>query len=145
MLMSEWPKGGTRGQGGWRRLLDGWTGTGMGVLTFVLAGLLGFILMYRSPVSPEVAFQNLMPAFVGLFTLPWLLMNLASRVAIPPQRVERGLRLGGAPALHGLVAGTLGGGFADSSPATRPRSATTAPSWCRRAPPRRSTTSARSC
>ena len=30
MLMSEWPKGGYRGQGGWSRFLDSWKSTGAG-------------------------------------------------------------------------------------------------------------------
>ena len=112
MLMSEWPKGGRLGQAGWRMFLDGWKTTGAGLLTFLLAGLLGFVLLYRSPVAVDAAFQNLMPAFVGLFTIPWLLLNLVSGVAIPTQS----LGCENAPnrwlVLQGAFAGGLGGGVA---------------------------------
>ena len=112
MLMSEWPKGRTLGMGGWSTFRDGWRTTGPGLLTFALSGLLGFVLLYRSPVRPEDAFQNLMPAFVGLFTLPWLLINLVSAVEIPPQRAPGVLSAGPFRILQGAFAGVLGGGFA---------------------------------
>jgi len=113
MLMSEWPKGGTRGQAGLRRFSDGWKTTGMGLLTFALSGLLGFLLFYRSPIPIEAAFQNIMPAFVGLFTLPWLLLNVVSRVEAPPQCVPAGsIGLDAMTLLRGTFAGCLGGGFA---------------------------------
>lgn len=117
MLLSEWPKGGRLGAPGWGMFLDGWKHTGAGLLTFLLAGLLGFVLLFRSPLEPEVAFQNLMPAFVGLFTLPWLLLNLISRVTIPTQTQDGPLL----PDRHrlslGAFAGILGGGFAAFFPA----------------------------
>ena len=118
MLMSEWPKGGTRGQAGWRRFLDGWKTVGMGLFTFALSGWLGFVLLYRSPISTSVAFQNIMPAFVGLFTLPWLLLNIVSRVEAPPQflpgdKSSKGtVNLDLMTLLRGAFAGCLGGGFA---------------------------------
>jgi putative membrane protein len=112
MLMSEWPKPAPSDQGGWRKFLRVWRSTGSGLLTFVLSGVLGFVLMYRSPISSEVAFQNLMPAFVGLFGLPWLVLNLVSGAEIPPQRTGRldGIKLD--VALRGVAAGGLGGAFA---------------------------------
>src|SRR5262249_26361526 len=58
LLMSEWPKGGRLSLGGWSTLLDGWKSTGAGLLTFLLSGLLGFALLYRSPVRHASAFQN---------------------------------------------------------------------------------------
>ncbi|MDD4871637.1 MAG: tripartite tricarboxylate transporter permease [Kiritimatiellae bacterium] len=112
MLMSEWPKGGTMGQGGLAKLWDSWKSTGAGLLTFVLSGLLGFILLYRSPISPAVAFQNLMPAFVGLFTIPWLILNIVSGVKIPKQRMTCSSGLTASSLLRGTFAGGLGGGFA---------------------------------
>lgn len=110
MLMSEWPKEGRIGWAGWRRFADAWKSLGAGLLTFALSGLLGFLLLYRSPISAEVAFQNLMPAFVGLFTMPWLIMNIASRVRIPAQVISRNINA--ASVLRGAFAGCLGGGFA---------------------------------
>ncbi|MCE9615462.1 MAG: tripartite tricarboxylate transporter permease [Lentisphaerae bacterium] len=112
LLMSEWPKGGRLSAGGWATFCDGWTSTGAGLLTFLLSGLLGFALLYRSPINPGIAFQNLMPAFVGLFTLPWLLLNLASSVEIPSQSGLESFRLEARRVLLGAFAGGLGGGFA---------------------------------
>lgn len=111
MLMSEWPKGGSTGQGGWRRLGAAWGSLGMGLLTFGLSGLLGFALRWRSPISVEIAFQNLMPAFVGLFTLPWLVTNLCSGATWPRQRITSP-KLDPGCVLQGSFAGILGGGFA---------------------------------
>jgi len=111
MLMSEWPREGRLGQGGWHKFLDGWRSTGAGLLTFLLSGLLGFIILYRPPVSSTVAFQNLMPAFVGLFTLPWLIVNLVTGTGIPPQQ-KTSPDLPMDRAAHGVLAGCLGGGFA---------------------------------
>ena len=116
MLLSEWPKGGRLGQGGWAKFRSGWSSLGTGLLTFLLSGLLGFVVLYRSPVSATVAFQNLMPAFVGLFTVPWLAVNLASGVRIPPQHVRAGALLDAGRLLKGAVAGGLGGGFAAFMP-----------------------------
>ena len=112
MLMSEWPKGGTRGQAGWARFLDGWRTPGVGLLTFVMSGLLGFVLFYRSPIAANVSFQNLMPAFVGLFALPWLTLNVVSAVDMPAQLPVRRRVLDLGTALRGVFAGGLGGGFA---------------------------------
>jgi len=112
MLMSEWPKGGRFGQGGWGKFLDAWKSTGAGLLTFLLAGFLGFILLYRSPISVTAAFQNLLPAFVGLFTMPWLLLNIASRIEIPRQLLGMSTTLDRIVLAKGVMAGCLGGGFA---------------------------------
>lgn len=112
MLMSEWPKGGNFGDGGFAKFMDGWKATGAGLVTFLLSGLLGFILLYRSPISSSVAFQNIMPAFVGLFTLPWLLLNIVSGVMVPRQKIDAMSDLGVVSLLRGVFAGGLGGGFA---------------------------------
>ena len=112
VLMSEWPKGGRLGQGGWRRFFDSWKSTGAGLLTFLLSGLLGFVLLYRSPISASAAFQNLMPGFVGLFALPWLVVNIISRVEPPPQTTALSAELTLGEAGQGAAAGVLGGGFA---------------------------------
>ena len=112
MLMSEWPKGGSFGDGGIAKFIDGWKATGAGLITFLLSGLLGFILLYRSPISSSVAFQNIMPAFVGLFTLPWLLLNIVSGVVMPRQKIDRMAELNAVSMVRGVFAGGLGGGFA---------------------------------
>ena len=117
LLQSEWPKEGNRGPAGWRRFGEALLGPLAGLATFVLSGLLGFILMYRSPIHPAAAFQNLMPAFVGLFAVPGLLLNLLSRTAIPPQDVGAVTRPARVAVLKGVFGGALGGGFAAFFPA----------------------------
>lgn len=112
LLQSEWPKEQGAEPEGWSKLKRGWRSTGAGLLTFVLSGLLGFILMYRSPFPAELAFQNLMPAFVGLFTLPWLVLNILSRVAVPAQTGGAAVRLDRTSLAWGTAAGWLGGAFA---------------------------------
>lgn len=112
MLMSEWPKGGNRGKAGWAKFYDAWKTLLAGLATFLLSGLLGFILLTASPVSHEVAFQNIMPAFVGLFAVPWCLLNMISAADVPPQRLARSLDLDGDVILRSVWSGGLGGGIA---------------------------------
>lgn len=112
MLLSEWPKGSDRAPAGWRRWWDGWRSLTAGLITFLLSGLLGFILLYRSLVPVTVAYQNLLPAFVGLFAVPWVLQNLVSRVEIPTQHIARSVDATPWLVARGTFAGALGGLFA---------------------------------
>jgi putative membrane protein len=112
MLMSEWPKGSDRAPAGWRRWWDGWKSLTAGLVTFLLAGLLGFVLLYRSLVPVTVAFQNLLPAFAGLFAVPWILQNILSRVEIPEQHIARTVDVTPWLFLRGTLAGAMGGLFA---------------------------------
>jgi len=112
MLMSEWPKTKPLGQAGWHRFFDSWKSTGAGLLTFLLAGILGFILFFTPVLDAEVAFQNLLPAFVGLFTIPWLLLNIASNLNPPPQASAPSIKIDSGSVIRGTFAGALGGGFA---------------------------------
>ncbi len=112
MLMSEWPKSSDRQPTPWGRLAEAWTGLGAGLLTFLLSGLLGFALMYRSLVPTEISFQNLLPAFVGLFAIPWVMLNIVGRVQIPKQHIATSIDVTPALIARGTFAGTLGGGFA---------------------------------
>jgi putative membrane protein len=112
LLLSEWPKGYGRGPTGWRRLREGWRSLVAGLATFVLSGLLGLILMYRSPVAVEVAYQSLLPAFVGLFAVPWSIVNLLGRASLPRQTITRSVDAPWPVVLHGTLAGALGGLFA---------------------------------
>lgn len=109
MLLSEWPKGGDRGRTGWHRLWDGWQSLLAGLLTFVLSGVLGLIITYRSLVPTEMGFQNLLPAFMGLFAIPWVLVNLVSAQRIPPQHVAASLDVTPTLLARGVAAGCLGG------------------------------------
>jgi putative membrane protein len=112
MLISEWPKGSDRAPAGVRRWWDGWKSLTAGLITFLLSGLLGFILLYRSLVPVEVAYQNLLPAFVGLFAVPWILQNILSRVELPPQHIASTVDGTMWLFLRGTFAGALGGLFA---------------------------------
>ena len=117
MLISEWPKGSDRAPAGWRRWWDGWKSLTAGLITFLLSGLLGFILLYRSLVPVTVAYQNLLPAFAGLFAVPWILQNVLSRVEFPEQHVARTVDATPGLFLRGTLAGALGGLFAAFFPA----------------------------
>jgi putative membrane protein len=112
MLISEWPKGSDRAPAGFARWWDGWKSLTAGLITFLLSGLLGFILLYRSLVPVTVAYQNLLPAFVGLFAVPWILQNILSQVELPQQHIAT--TVDGTPwlFLRGTFAGALGGLFA---------------------------------
>jgi len=112
VLLSEWPKGSDRAPAGWRRWWDGWKSLVAGLATFLLSGVLGFILLYRSLVPVTVAYQNLLPAFVGLFATPWIVQNLLSRVELPEQHVARTLDATPGVIVRGTLAGGLGGLFA---------------------------------
>lgn len=109
LLLSEWPKGSDRAPAGWRRWWDGWKNLVAGLATFLLSGLLGFILLYRSLVPVTAAYQNLLPAFAGLFAVPWLVQNVRSRGKLPEQHV--GQTVDATPWLlaRGTLAGALGG------------------------------------
>ena len=112
MLMSEWPKAGERGRTRLGRFLAAWTGLGAGLLTFLLSGLLGFVIMYRSIVPTEIAFQNLLPAFLGLFAIPMVLTNFIMGTRIPEQHVAASLDVTPSHLLRGIASGALGGLFA---------------------------------
>jgi putative membrane protein len=112
LLLSEWPKGSARAPTGWQRLKEGWTSLTAGMVTFALSGLLGLILMYRTPISVGVAYQGFLPAFVGLFAVPWVLLNLLGRWRMPQQRMTASVDAPWPVIAHGVLAGVLGGLFA---------------------------------
>lgn len=112
MLMGEFPQGGDRGKTGLARLWDAWKGLGVGILTFVLSGVLGIVLMFKSPVPPENSFQNLMPAFVGLFAVPWVIENMLSGTKIPKQHISDTFDAPPGLIARGVFSGALGGLFA---------------------------------
>ncbi len=112
MLISEWPKGSDRAPAGLRRWWEGWRSLTAGLATFFLSGLLGLVLMYRPLVPVDVGYQNLLPAFVGLFAVPWVLQNLVARTQVPPQHFARTVDAGPGELVRGTLAGALGGLFA---------------------------------
>ncbi len=116
MLISEWPKGSDRAPAGLRRWWDGWKSLTAGLVTFFLSGLLGFVLMYRSPIPVTVGYQSLLPAFIGLFAVPWVIQNIVARTKIPEQHFCRSVDAGPGILLRGTLAGSLGGLFAAMFP-----------------------------
>lgn len=109
MLISEWPKGAGRGRTGLARLWDGWRSILAGLAAFLLSGLMGIILTYRPLVPLELAFQGLMPAFVGLYAVPWILQNILSRASVPEQHVCTSLDVTPSLVARGVGAGVIGG------------------------------------
>ncbi len=111
MLQSEWPRAYPGLRPGWRWFFLANRSCFVGAATFLLAGCLGMLIMWSRLLPPRHAFQGLLPAFLGLFTLPQLLLDLAARTPAPPQsRACEPIRL---PELaHGTLAGLLGGGIA---------------------------------
>ena len=109
ILISEWPKGTGRGQTVPARLWDGWKSIIAGLATFCLSGLLGIILAYRSLVPVGMSVQGLMPAFIGLFAIPWILLNILSRAQVPEQHVCTSLDVTPWLLIRGVGAGVIGG------------------------------------
>jgi putative membrane protein len=112
VLISEWPRGSGRAPAGIARWWDGWKSLIAGLITFLLSGLMGFILLYRSLVPVTVAYQNLLPAFIGLFAVPWILQNILSRVELPAQHIAKTVDATPWLLVRGTLAGALGGLFA---------------------------------
>jgi putative membrane protein len=53
-----------------------------------------------------------MPAFIGLFTLPWLILNIAVGTNPPQQNTNPTAEISSGTVSRGALAGALGGGFA---------------------------------
>jgi putative membrane protein len=68
--------------------------------------------MYRSLIPIEASFQSLLPAFVGLFAIPWLVQNIISMTRIPSQNISKSIDISLSLITRGVGAGTLGGLFA---------------------------------
>ena len=112
MFMTEFPRTTDRPKTRTGRLWEAWRTLLMGFLVFFLSGLLGFI-MFNKPVTPvENAFQNLLPVFVGLFAIPWMLVNFISKVKIPTQYACKSVDVTPLEIFRGSAAGCLGGMFA---------------------------------
>jgi len=116
LLMSEWPKSHDRGKTGWQRFKQAWKGLLAGIATFFAAGILGFIIFTRNPMPPERSFQSLLPVFVGLFAVPWVLMNIFSKRKIPKQHISRSLDMSLSSNIMSMAAGGFGGLLASTFP-----------------------------
>ncbi|MGM0606906.1 MAG: tripartite tricarboxylate transporter permease [Candidatus Muiribacteriota bacterium] len=111
IIVSEFPKGGDRGTV-FQKFINGWKSMSAGFFTLCLAGLLGFVMIYKPMVPEEYAFQNLMPAFVGLYAVPWVITNIISNTSIPRQHIAKSINMNWELVSRGTGAGMLGGMFA---------------------------------
>lgn len=116
MLMSEWPKGSGRPTTGWGKFIDGWKNLAAGLLTFGLAGFLGIIILSKPLVPIKYAFQNIMPVFVGLYAIPWVIGNVFSKTEVPPQYICDSVDLDHRFWARGSFAGWIGGMIAAFMP-----------------------------
>ncbi len=116
LVLGEWPRANDRATTPVARLASAWVYLGAGLLTFVLSGLLGLALMYRSPIAIEQAYQNLMPAFVGLFTIPGIIQLAFLGQQPPKQTFSNDINLPPGLLLRGTLTGVVGGLFAGVLP-----------------------------
>lgn len=71
MLLAEPPQPVSAGKAGWRRFLAANRPPVMATLVFLLAGLLGFLVMHAGPLTPGIIALSLLPA-AGIAALPLL-------------------------------------------------------------------------
>jgi len=71
LLLSEPPQPVTAGKAGWRRFLVANRPIAMATLVFGLAGLLGFMVMHATPLTPSLISLGLLTA-TGIAALPLL-------------------------------------------------------------------------
>ena len=109
ILMSEWPKAMERKPAGWPRFLEAWRSLGAGILTFVLSGFLGLIVMNKTLIPLKSSFQSLLPVFVGLFAVPSVLLNIVSKEKIPEQHIAKSIDVNFEVSLKSMISGGLGG------------------------------------
>lgn len=112
MVLSEWPKGISQSESCWANFFEGWKFLGVGLITFLLSGLLGFIVMAKTMVPIDFAFQSITPVFVGLFAIPWLITNIINIGSIPKQHESPSMELDWGLVCRGTFGGFLGGFFA---------------------------------
>ncbi|GAB4273449.1 MAG: tripartite tricarboxylate transporter permease [Candidatus Rifleibacteriota bacterium] len=112
MIMSEWPKGVSQSPDCWTNFKEGWSFLGVGIITFILSGILGFIVMAKTMVPLDFAFQSITPVFVGLFAIPWLITNIINIGIIPKQHEAESIDLSWDLVFKGTFSGFLGGFFA---------------------------------
>jgi putative membrane protein len=117
MLMSEWPKGGGLGRTAWEKFKWAWANLVAGLATFILAAIMGIIIMNRTMVPLDMSFQGIMPVFVGLFAVAGIIQNLVSKQEVPPQYISKSVDIDHRLMGKSVFAGTIGGGLAAFIPA----------------------------
>ncbi|NLM17317.1 MAG: hypothetical protein GX221_06340 [Candidatus Riflebacteria bacterium] len=115
-ILSEWPKGLSYSSSRLTNFLEGWKYLGIGLLTFFLASILGFIVMNKTLVPVDFAFQSITPVFVGLFAIPWLITNIINIGKVPKQHIPETVEIDWALVYQGSFSGFLGGFFAAFMP-----------------------------
>jgi len=115
LLLSEWHAGHPFAPSGWRRTLDAAGPTFAALATFTLSGLLGLLLWNRPFLPPAKAGLSLLPVFIGLFSLPSILLALRASSPLIEQKAATPLPL--KPWLQGTLSGTAGGFLALLLPA----------------------------
>ena len=116
MVLGEWPRIDNTIRTPLGRLAAAWAYLGAGLLTFVLSGVLGLVLMYRSPIELRFSFQNLLPAFVGLFAIPGLIQVIIFGTRLPPQQPATLTDFTPTEWMRGTLTGMAGGLFASILP-----------------------------
>ena len=117
ILFSEFPKDFGIGKSKWARFKAAWRTLAAGYLTFILASVYGFIIMYGNIMPVESAYFGMLPAFIGLFAISSLIMNIFSRPKVPKQNIQRSLDATKLDLIKGGLAGISGGLFAAIVPA----------------------------
>ncbi|MEX0567861.1 MAG: tripartite tricarboxylate transporter permease [Candidatus Njordarchaeota archaeon] len=117
ILLSEFPKDIGTGTSKVGRFMSGWRNLAAGYLTFFLSAILGFIIMNSGIIPVEAAYFGLLPAFIGLFAIPSLIMNVVSRTRAPEQRIQKSIDASMIDVIKGGLAGFSGGLFAAVFPA----------------------------
>lgn len=120
ILMTEWPKDHGVGKTGWQRFWDGWVQLLMGYFTFIVAGILGMFVFFKTVVPVDNAFQSLMPLFVGLFAVPSHIMTFITETKVPKQHICESVECAPHDIARGGFAGTIAGFFASIIPGMTP-------------------------
>ncbi|MFH0881309.1 MAG: tripartite tricarboxylate transporter permease [Lentisphaerota bacterium] len=120
VLISEWPKDHGVGKTTAQRYADGWGQMGMGLFTFIAAGVLGMFMFYNTILPLQSAFQSLMPVFIGLFALSSQIMTVITRASIPPQHIASTIEMAPHDVLRGSMTGLVAGMFSCLTPGLTP-------------------------
>ncbi len=116
-IMSEWPKGAGRGLTPWKKFKDAWRNIFAGLFTFAAAAIFGLIFTTHSIIPIEVAFQNIMPVFVGMFAFPAIIQSIISEFKVPKQHDNSELNADWKDFAYGGSVGAVGGLMAAYLPA----------------------------
>jgi putative membrane protein len=112
VLMSEWPRRVGPALRRLQRFGNVWRTLLAGLAVFLLAGILGVIVFFRSNGPYYGSFAGLMPMVSGMFSVPWLLQAILLDPKIPPQGAKVEERVALREVAGGCAAGWIGGALA---------------------------------